>query len=234
MDRDDERALDDARYATAGRLVRGAVHDIKNPAGFVSGNLTYMRQSGGEIARRIHALRDHLGPYAEPGELREAVLHLLEAVDREGPELEACLDECDTGLRQLVGYSRALSRVANETPTVERVGLDELVNEALESARLYGRHIARFELDLPPRTLELPRRPASTLLTALLLDVLESCGRRGTGHTVRVRYEGGLCIEDDGPERPLPATAVLLAAPLELELSRERMGSLTLTRVSGL
>ncbi len=229
-----EQALADARYATAGRLVRGAVHDIKNPTGFVSGNVTYLRQVGGQIAEHLEALRPHLGPYASPGELREAVLRLLEVVDREGPELEACLDECDQGLRQLDDYSRALSRAAHDPGPVESLVLSVVVAEAVESARLFGRHIARIELQVEDHPIEQPRCGLGTLLTALLVDALEGCGRRATGFHVTVRYDGGLVIEDDATARPLPARASILAESLGLKLQREHAAGANVTRVLGL
>ena len=234
MSQDGDSRAKDARFGTAGRLVRGAVHDIKSPVGFVSGNLSYLQQTGGQVAERIEALRQHTGPYAQPGELREAVMQLLEFVDREGEELRDCVAECIEGMAQIDAHARALASVAHDNPQVQRVGLDELIHAAAGSARLYGRHMAHWDLQVGPRQVELPRQLVHGLLVALLVEPLEACPPRSTGWTVRVFDRQGVVIEDDCPQRPLSPRAVVLASELGWSLERRRQDGLNLTAVRGL
>ncbi|MCP4915475.1 MAG: hypothetical protein GY913_01000, partial [Proteobacteria bacterium] len=132
-------------------------------------------------------------------------------------------DECAMGLQLGLKASLNLSLPAQERENVGRWPLAEVVEEAHQSATLFGRNVATWNVSIVDGpVLEGDVAVWRLLLIALALDPLErlkAANRRGA---VSVRFEGGLVIEDDGPDGPIPWAAHVAADRLAVSVSRER------------
>ena len=215
----DDEALQLARLRTAGRLVRGALHDIRNPIGAVGGNLEWLVGWHGDEQRRVREIEAALSPYAEPESLGAVVNRILGEGLADREEATEVFGECQTGLDMQLGTVLALGRVAQETSNVGRWSLATLVEESRSTALLFGKNIATWSVDVPDRMLEGDLSVWRLLLTSVLLDPLERFKARNLRGSIAV--EQGLVVTDDAPQAPIPWSAQVAADRLGVRIDRD-------------
>jgi len=204
------------RLRTAGRLVRGAAHDIRNPVGVLHGNLQFLRQVNASEGDRLQRLAEASGPYATPQELQGVTAQHLTQARLDHEDVQATLAECGEAIEQQLAAVEAVARIGREYADEQSGlhGLAEAVAEGVASAALFGRHIAKIEVDITDRRVQGRRSVWVLLVTVAVLDALERWGKGSDQHPMRVVEDGGrLEVLDDAPvgEEP-PALAPICAA----------------------
>lgn len=195
------------RLRTAGRLVRGAAHDIRNPVGILHGNAAFLAQVAAAHELRVKRLEEACGPYASAQELREAALAIIEEGKLDREETATALDECGIAIERQLLSIEAIARIGRDTEDDQAAphALDAVVEEGVTSARLFGQHIAQVSVDVPPIKVDTRRSVAVLLVCVVVLDALERYGRSTRLDPVTVRYEEGeLIVADQAPAGPEP------------------------------
>lgn len=195
------------RLRTAGRLVRGAAHDIRNPVSVLTGNVQFAQECATADLRRLQQLEQACGPYATPMELQEAAAALIEGGRTDRDELVVALQECRVAMRQQLDAVEAMARIGREgeddTPAPH--ALDAIVEEGVQSATLFGRHIAEVSVEVPRDKVTVRRSVLVLLVCVVVLDALERHGPGSQQHPLAIRLDGGeLVFRHTAPPGPEP------------------------------
>lgn len=177
------------RLSSISQLAAGVAHEINNPAGWITANIDMLY----DLARETPT-----EGYDE--ERRAEVVELLE--------------ECRAGIDRISDIVRALRVYAEaSTTSIERLSLNEAVEQAIRLTRNQIQRVAMCEADLD-RSLPRIEGDRSALTQALIhalinaAEAIEAAGRSDAhAHTVFVstyRVDGfaAVCIEDTGAGLP--------------------------------
>jgi len=131
------------KLEAVGRLAAGVAHEINTPMQFVSDNVTFLKESVGDLASVIDA-------YRVDRERGDTVATEVE-VDYLLTELPQAMERARDGIKRVTNIVRAMKEFSHpSTEARSAADINKALETTLEVARSEYKHIAVVNLDLTP------------------------------------------------------------------------------------
>jgi len=131
------------KLQAVGRLAAGVAHEINTPMQFVSDNVTFLKESVGDLASVIDA-------YRVDRERGDTVATEVE-VDYLLTELPQAMERARDGIKRVTNIVRAMKEFSHpSTEARSAADINKALETTLEVARSEYKHIAVVNLDLTP------------------------------------------------------------------------------------
>ncbi|MFW6085913.1 MAG: response regulator, partial [Myxococcota bacterium] len=200
------RLLHADRLRSIGQLAAGVAHEINNPAAFVTVNQESLRTHIDRLAAAFEGIQALAASWGEaPSRELERVVSEL-GVKEDLSAARTIVEENRSGVDRIIAIARSLRGFARvEQGHVERVSVDELIEDACLMVQNEIRHRARLHKELggsPAITVD--RGRMTQVLVNLLVNATHSIREgdvdrnRITVRTARVEDAVHLVVEDTG------------------------------------
>ena len=198
------QAFQQEKMASIGQLAAGVAHEINNPMGFISSNLTTM----GKYMHKLHAFEDALIDTLQKRGDREAVelLNNVRAqmkIDFILNDLHTLLDESRDGAERVRCIVRDLKSFSHQDEALcKPFSINDCLDSTLNMARNEIKYVADVELDYDPALPLLNCYPQK--LNQVFMNLLVNAAHAIEGHgTIRIKTfsENGdivVCVSDTG------------------------------------
>jgi len=178
-----QRLVEADKMAAVGQLAAGVAHEINNPVGFVTSNLSTLRTYS-ERLLALAEMADRL-PNSDDWQAARAAAD----IDFIREDLPALLDESTRGLVRVTEIVQALQGFAQAEPVeTSRVSLATLLDAAIEAtadSRRPGQQVTRSYGQMPA----LPVNP--TLIGEAFKALIDNAGRALGGSDGQIRVRAG-------------------------------------------
>jgi two-component system NtrC family sensor kinase len=207
-----QRLVEADKMAAVGQLAAGVAHEINNPVGFVTSNLSTLRAYSERLLALAETADGLAGTAASRGEWQAA--RAAADFDFIREDLPALLDESTRGLVRVAEIVQALQGFAQAAPVeTSRVSLAKLLDAAIAAtagSRRPGQQVTRNYGEMPA----LPVNP--TLIGEAFKALIDNAGQALGGSdgqvSIRAGRRGGelqVEVEDTGSTRSSVAGWVL-------------------------
>ncbi|NER07275.1 MAG: GAF domain-containing sensor histidine kinase, partial [Okeania sp. SIO3C4] len=121
------------KMASIGQLTAGIAHEINNPVGFISGNLTYASDYIQDLMKLLNLYRE---TFPQPGEQIETEIEEME-LDYLSEDLPRLINSMQEGIERITEISKSM-RTFSRSDTVAKVPFN--IHEGIDSTLLILKH----------------------------------------------------------------------------------------------